>query len=693
MKMANINRSFLHWLAVIAVTLACISFESEWKWLSEYPDTFIIPFSDWLNVVMNWIIDNFGSFFMGISWLLEWPIWAVQKVLNWLPWSVSIFLICVVAYSASGGRLAAFALAATLYMVVIGYWEESMNSLSLVAISVPLAILVGFAIGVWGFYSNRAERVIMPSLDLFQTVPAFAYLLPILLLFGFGTVVGLIASVLYSFPPMVRNTIVGLRSVAPEVIESGLMSGATPGQLFWQVRVRSCRKQMLLGVNQATMASLSMVIIASIIGGTSDIGWEVLTTIRKAQFGESLLVGMVIALMAMIIDRITFGLAQRSGVYDPKGKDLFQRYKLWLIAGIGTVIIFVLAQVFSVLMDWPRDIVWSPGRTMNDGLNYIIINYHAQIDAFKTFAFFYVMLPIKIGLQGAVSPFTWGFSLTPTHNTIYALVTACFSLWFGLRGKTMAGVLVMLFAVFVYFGLTNIPWPCVILIYGVIGWKVGGRNLGIGTMLGFGFMAVTGNWTEAMLSIYLCGIAAIISFVFGTSVGIWAAHNDRVSAFVRPINDTMQTMPLFVILIPFIMVFKIGEFTGLLAIIAYAFVPAIRYAEHGLRNLPETVIEAADMMGATKRQLLWQVKIPLALPVMMLGLNQTIMYAIAMLVIAALVGTNGLEQIVYIGLSDGNFGIGIIAGLGMAIIAIVADRMTQAWSRARSAQLGLNTSI
>jgi glycine betaine/proline transport system permease protein len=193
--------------------------------------------------------------------------------------------------------------------------------------------------------------------------------------------------------------------------------------------------------------------------------------------------------------------------------------------------------------------------------------------------------------------------------------------------------------------------------------------------------------------VYLYGIAAIISFIFGTSVGIWAAHNNRVSAFVRPINDTMQTMPLFVILIPFVMVFKIGEFTGLLAIIAYAFVPAIRYAEHGLRNLPETVIEAAHMMGATKWQLLWRAKIPLALPVMMLGLNQTIMYAIAMLVIAALVGTNGLEQIVYIGLSDGNFGIGIIAGLGMAIIAIIADRMTQAWSRTRREQLGLDTSL
>jgi glycine betaine/proline transport system permease protein len=191
------------------------------------------------------------------------------------------------------------------------------------------------------------------------------------------------------------------------------------------------------------MASLSMVIIASIIGGTSDIGWEVLTTIRKAQFGESLLVGMVIALMAMIIDRITFGLAQRSGNYDPKEKSLVERYWLLLIAALGGVVLFVMAQIFSFLVDWPREMVWSPGRVMNDALAYLIINYHAQIDAMKTFAFFYVMLPIKIGLQEAVSPFTWGFALTPTHKAIYALVMAGFSLWFGLRGKNMAGILVM----------------------------------------------------------------------------------------------------------------------------------------------------------------------------------------------------------------------------------------------------------
>ena len=362
MKPLSIERSFFHWLAVIMVTLGCIAAKDQWGWLIEYPDALIFPFSDWLNVIMDWMVKHFGWFFMGISWVLEWPIWAVQKILNGLPWAVTMFLFCLVAFVASGWRLAAFTLGATLYMVVIGYWEESMNSLSLVAISVPLAIFVGFSVGVWGFYSDRAERAIMPALDLFQTVPAFAYLLPILLLFGFGTVVGLIASVLYSFPPMVRNTIIGLRSVAPEVIESGLMSGATPGQLFWQVRVPSCRKQLLLGVNQATMASLSMVIIASIIGGTSDIGWEVLSTIRKAQFGESLLVGMVIALMAMIIDRITSGLALRSNLYDPSGKTILQRNRIWGVAIIGAALLFGLAQVFNVLVDWPRDNVWSPGK-------------------------------------------------------------------------------------------------------------------------------------------------------------------------------------------------------------------------------------------------------------------------------------------------------------------------------------------
>ena len=684
------DRNSLHWLGVIAVTLVCIALQGEWVWMAEYPKDLILPLSDWLNAVMDWIVDYFGWFFLGISWALEWPIKAVRFILNMLPWSVTTFLFCSVAWAASGWKLAAFTLFSMLYMLVFGYWSESMNTLSLVAISVPLAILVGFAFGVWGFFSDRAARVIMPMLDVLQTVPSFAYLLPILMLFGFGTVVGLIASVLYSFPPMVRNTIVGLRGVSPEVIESGLMSGATPRQLFWQVRVPSSLKQILLGVNQATMASLSMVIIASIIGGTSDIGWEVLSQIRKAQFGESLLAGMVIALMAMVIDRITAGFAVRSGEYDPEKKTFAQKHRYWITAALGAVTFFVLAQIAGILNEWPQAWEISPAKAMNDGLTYLVVNFRDEIEAVKKFAFFFVMLPAKIGLQGAVSPFTWGFELTLVHKVVYAVGIVALALWAAYRGRTQVAILILILAILLYFGLTGIPWPALLLICAVAGWKIGGRVLGLGTALGLGFIVITGIWPEAMLSIYLCGIAVLISFVLGTAIGIWAAHNDMVSAIIRPFNDTLQTMPLFVLLIPFVMVFKIGEFTALLAIIAYAIVPAIRYSEHGLRSLPAPVIEAATMIGSTRRQMLWQVKIPLALPVMMLGLNQTIMYGIAMLVIAALVGTNGLEQIVYIGLSDGNFGVGIIAGIGMAIIAIITDRMTNAWSRRRQEELGLS---
>ena len=688
--LVKFDRGLTHWLGVIVVTLILISIQSEVSWIKSYPETLIAPFSGWLNSSMAWFIERFGWIFLGMATFLEWPIKGMQWVLHALPWIATVFLFCLVSYIASGWKLAVFTLISALYIVVLGYWDESMNSLSLVAISVPMAIFIGFGFGVWGFFSDRAERFIMPTLDILQTVPAFAYLLPILMLFGFGTTVGLIASLLYSFPPMVRNTIVGLRGVSPEIVESGLMSGATPYQLFWQVRVPTASRQILLGVNQATMASLSMVIIASIIGGTADIGWEVLSTIRKAQFGESVLAGIVIALMAMIMDRITSGLAVQSGEYSSEEKTFASRYRYWLIAGIGTLIFYSLAKIVPVLNEWPRDMQVSPAGMMNDGLTYIIINFREEIESIKKFSFFFVMLPVKIGLQNAVSPFTWGFELKLIHSIGYAVVMISCALWCAKQWNNQIGIVVLLFAIFFFFGLTNMPWPAILLIYTVVAWKVGGFSLAYGTLIGLSFLVVTGVWPQAMLSLYLCSIAVIIAFVFGTIIGIWAAHSDRVSAVVRPINDTMQTMPLFVILIPFVMLFKIGDFTALLAIIAYAFVPAIRYSEHGLRNLPEGVIDAATMAGCTKSQLLWQVKIPLALPVMMLGLNQTIMYGIAMLVIAALVGTNGLGQTVYIGLSDGDFGVGIIAGIGMAIIAIIADRMTQAWSRKRQAELGFS---
>ena len=681
----------LDWISagLIVLTLVLLAQRDAVGWLIEYPSDWVVPVTPWFNVFMTWCVETFGVAFRAISAALEVPMNAVRVLLNWLPWSVTLTLLTFATYAVSGWRLAAFTFFAILYMVVIGYWGESMNSLALVAISVPTAVAIGFGLGTLAFFSRRAERVIAPILDLMQTVPAFAYLLPILLLFGFGPVVGLIASVLYAFPPTVRNTHLGLRRVPPEIVEAGLMAGATPSQLFWRVRVPSASRQILLGVNQTTMAAFSMVIIAAIIGGTADIGWEVLSTMRKAQFGESLLAGIVIALMAMVMDRITAAAAAKEK-QDPGGRKRFiaRHRNLLIAAGLGLVV-GVLSQFFSILEEYPRAWEVYPAQYLNDAVLWLVVEHANAIKLLKNWAFFFVMLPVKIGLEQTVTPFTWGFEFTASLKIGYAVLAAALIVWTTLRRGLAWATLVAFLAIMLFFGITRMPWPAVLAMATLLGWKLGGPRLALGTVAGLGFLIVAGVWAQTLLSIYLCGLAVLLAFGIGAVLGILASEFDGLSALLRPINDTLQTMPLFVILIPFVMIFKIGEFTALLAIMAYAIVPAIRYTEHGLRSVSAEVIEAATCFGCTRLQLLWRVKLPLAMPVMMLGLNQTIMFGVAMLVIAALVGTNGLGQQVYIGLGDGDFGVGMVAGIGMAFIAMIADRMTQAWSRARQEELGL----
>ena len=683
------SQGTLIWFGILAIMLVLLSLRTVAPWLITFPEEWALPFSTTMNDGMAWVVAKSGEFFRAVSAALDVPMSAIRDFLNWLPWSVSLFLIAVCAYAASGWKLTVFTVLAVSYMLVVGLWSESMNSLALVAMSVPLAVIIGFGFGTLGFYYPRAERTIMAMLDVLQTVPAFAYLLPILLLFGFGAVVGLIASVLFAFPPMVRNTLLGLRRVSPEVIESGLMSGATATQLFFKVRVPSALKQILLGINQTTMAAFSMVIIASIIGGSSDVGWEVLSAMRKARFGESLVAGIVIALMAMVMDRITAGFANKDPdeVYNPDAT-FFQRHRYVVIGAVGALVLFLVSLVLPFLQTYPEAWEYDPSAPLNAAIDYIIVEYSAWIKLIKTWAFFFMMLPLKTGLESTISPYSWGFEFTMELKLLYAAVALLITgvTWF--RGKHQAAVLIGLLAITFFFGMTKLPWIGIFLVIAFLAWQLSGLRLAMGVLAGLAYLLLAGVWPQTMLSVYLCGLGIIISFIIGSSIGILAAEFKSVSYFVRPINDTLQTMPLFVLLIPFVMIFKIGEFTALLAIIAYATVPAIRYSEHGLRSVSPEVIEAAECMGSTRWQLLWRVKIPLAMPEMMLGLNQTIMYGISMLVITALVGTSGLGQQVYIGLGDGDFGVGMTAGIGMAIIAIIADRMTKAWSAKRQANIG-----
>jgi glycine betaine/proline transport system permease protein len=242
---------------------------------------------------------------------------------------------------------------------------------------------------------------------------------------------------------------------------------------------------------------------------------------------------------------------------------------------------------------------------------------------------------------------------------------------------------------FYYLGTMGVPWPISILLAVALAQQTGGWRVALLTAGGLLFIVVTGMWQSAMVSVELCTVGVLLSFLIGMGLGIAAALNDRVSAFLRPICDTLQTMPIFVFLIPAIMVFLVGEFTALIALIMYATVPSIRYTEHGIRTVPAQVVEAARSSGSTRLQRLRQVELPLALPEIMLGLNQTIMMGLAMVVVAALVGARGLGQDVMVALNQADTGTGIVSGLSIALLAIVADRIIQSWSRERKQALGL----
>lgn len=340
-----------------------------------------------------------------------------------------------------------------------------------------------------------------------------------------------------------------------------------------------------------------------------------------------------------------------------------------------------LGPVFPALAVYPADWVFYPADAMNDFLAKIIRNYRGLMGRVKDNSLFYIMFPIRNGLLNTINPFTWGFVLTPMMIWRYVICATLLSAWFYMTGRWRLAVCVALTAFILFFGLTGTPWPVFIALVTLVAFQAGGYRVAIFALCSLVFMLVNGLWKQVMLSVYLCGVAVLISLVLGGLIGIWAAHNDTVSKISRPINDTLQTMPPFVLLIPFLMLFQVGEFAALLAIISYSIVPPIRYFEHGLRNVPVDIVEAAQQIGCTPRQILFEVERPLALPIIMLGLNQPIMYGLAMLVIAALVGTQGLGQQIYLALTLADMGRGIITGVSMALLAMVSDRILQAYSR------------
>ncbi len=232
--------------------------------------------------------------------------------------------------------------------------------------------------------------------------------------------------------------------------------------------------------------------------------------------------------------------------------------------------------------------------------------------------------------------------------------------------------------------LLFVPWFVIILVVAFIAWRATGWKLAVGVILGLFFIGALGLWEEAMKTLAIVLFSTLLAIIIGIPIGIIMAQNSRAKKIMHPMLDMMQTMPSFVYLIPALMLFGLGKVPALISVLIYAIPPAIRLTDLGIRQVPEDIIEAANAFGASARQLLFKVQIPLAMPTIMAGINQTIMMALSMVVVASMIGAGGLGSEVLNGIARLEVGRGFNGGISIVIMAIILDRLTQSFAKTKN---------
>ena len=263
-----------------------------------------LPFADWIDTGVDWLVTTFGTVFDGISDVLAGIVEGSVEGLNMVPSILLAVLFSLLAWVISTRRIALFSLIGLLFIDYLGYWYPMLQMLALVVTSVAIAIVIGIPLGIWGSQQASARKIINPILDLMQTMPAFVYLLPAIFFFNIGVVPGVVASVIFSMPPTIRLTMLGIEQVPKDLIEATEAFGSTTGQRLMKVQIPLAKPTIMAGVNQSIMLSLSMVVIASMVGAPG-LGEEVYWAVTQLKTGVGFEAGLAIVIVAIILDRVT----------------------------------------------------------------------------------------------------------------------------------------------------------------------------------------------------------------------------------------------------------------------------------------------------------------------------------------------------------------------------------------------------
>lgn len=632
------------WVLLGAALILALATPTLPGFLMRPPGWMVLPLADWINAAFSFVRDDLGlvhvtrAFAAAIEWLLDITANLLYGKHRWphlgpIPWTVIALSAAAVGYTLGGVRLALLSGGTFVWIAVMGQWNWAMETLSVIVVAAPFSILLGLALGIAAWRWLWVERALNPILNIAQSLPHFAYMIPVVVFIGVGPKSGAVVTIIFAVPPMIRMTLLGLRKVPPEVIESGKMCGCTNLQLMTGVRLPSARTEILVGVNQVIMQSLAMVVLASFIG-MPGLGQKLLQLLQALKIGRSFEIGITIVLLAVTLDRCSRAWALKQPQHHEKGAAWHARHRVLVIWAAASVLAYALSQVFPLFAEIPRQHSLSVADVIDAGVDRAIVALDPVSQWLRWFLIVWVLIPLRDGV-----------------------------LW--------------------------LPFSAILLFLAGVGYRVGGWRSALVCLGFFGYLAISGWWDRSMITIYTVIVAIAIAAAFGFPLGVWASGGQVRSRRVLLLCDTLQTFPSFIYLIPVIMLFGVNDVAVVGSVVLFAAVPLIRYTIEGLRGVPLPLIEAADMSGATRWQVLTNVRLPLALPTIMVGVNQSIMFSLFMVIIAAFIGTQDLGQEMQRALSSTDVGKGLVLGFAVAFIGLMADHLITRWSRRRRQALGL----
>lgn len=559
---------------------------------------------DWLQRMVS--VENFPRPVPEIGWL------GVTAVAVW------------VALAVAGWRISILVALSFLSFGVFGYWSDSIDLLIVTFVAVGISVAIGMPLAVLLGTGNRVVNSVMTTaLDIFQTLPTFVYLAPVALFFGIGASGAVVCTLLYSLPPIIRVAGHGIRTVSSTTIEATDSAGQTRWQRLTKVQLPMARRTIVVGLNQTTLAALSMATIAAFIDGPG-LGQPVLDYLKTVNVGGAFVPSLLIVVIAIMLDRTTTAASEYGERAKRGGVDLKWRRIVLAVAAVPVVVCLYLSRTYSWAAEF-TETEWQARLAgwVNDFFNWFSDTFRDLTQGFKD-------------LISAVL-------LNPMESL-----------------------------------LAESPWWLVAAALLGLAYVLGGLRAFVPTVLCVGGLLYFGLWNHAMITLNMTLVGTVLVMILALVFGVWMARNPKVDLVLRPLLDAGQTIPPFVYLIPVLALFDPTRFTAIVAGVVYAAPVAIKLVADGVKGVSATTLEATRSSGSTTWQEITKVQLPMARGSLLLAANQGLLYVLAMAVIGGLVGAGGLGYDVVLGFARSEeWGFGAAAGISIVLLGIMVDRITR----------------